>query len=83
MPWMPRTKLLYLKGTPARPLPQEAGWKDTVVVYPGQVTRFVVRWAPTDIPASTEPANASYPLTRTAGTVMSGTATSWIMRITR
>ena len=62
-----KNKLLYLKGTPARPLPQEAGWKDTVVVYPGQVTRFVVRWAPTDIPASTEPANASYPFDPNGG----------------
>jgi FtsP/CotA-like multicopper oxidase with cupredoxin domain len=29
----------------------EAGWKDTVVSYPGEVTRIAVRWAPTDLPA--------------------------------
>ena len=51
---------LYLKGAPAPPLPQEAGWKDTVVMYPGQVTRIVVRWAPTDLPALTEPVNANF-----------------------
>ncbi len=50
----------YLKGTPTPPLPQEAGWKDVVIVLPGQVTRFVVRWAPTDMPASTAPENAFF-----------------------
>ena len=58
---------LYLKGTPAPPLPQEAGWKDTVTMYPGQVTRIVVRWAPTDIPASTPEANASFPFDPNGG----------------
>ena len=24
------------------------GWKDTVITYPGEVTRIVVRWAETD-----------------------------------
>jgi FtsP/CotA-like multicopper oxidase with cupredoxin domain len=27
---------------------------------PGVVTRIVVRWAPTDLPAATAPANAAY-----------------------
>ena len=53
-------KPLYLKGTPTPPLPQEAGWKDTVVMYPGQVTRIAVRWAPTDLPVSTLPADANF-----------------------
>ena len=53
-------KFLYLKGTPTPPLPEEAGWKDTIMVLPGQVTRFVVRWAPTDLPASTPVANAFF-----------------------
>ncbi|PWB51648.1 MAG: copper oxidase [Anaerolineales bacterium] len=57
----PKGKLLYLKGTPNLPLPQETGWKDTVMVLPGQVTRFVVRWAPTDLPASTPAADAYFP----------------------
>jgi spore coat protein A, manganese oxidase len=31
------------------PLPNELGWKDTVITYPGEVTRIVVRWAPQDV----------------------------------
>jgi FtsP/CotA-like multicopper oxidase with cupredoxin domain len=38
-----------LQGPIQPPLPQEAGWKDTVTALPGQVTRLVVRWAPTDV----------------------------------
>jgi len=50
----------FLQG-PAKPaLPQENGWKDTVTMYPGQVTRILVRWAPTDTPANTAPANANF-----------------------
>ena len=62
-----RGKFLYLKGTFTPPLPQEAGWKDTVVMYPGQVTRIAVRWAPTDIPASTLPAQANFPFDPNGG----------------
>ena len=62
-----RGKFLYLKGAPTAPLPQEAGWKDTVVAYPNQVTRFVVRWAPTDLPANTLPADASFPFDPNGG----------------
>jgi FtsP/CotA-like multicopper oxidase with cupredoxin domain len=28
----------------------EMGWKDTAIMYPGEVTRIAVRWATTDIP---------------------------------
>lgn len=34
----------------ALPLPYELGWKDTVITYPGEVTRIAVRWATTDTP---------------------------------
>jgi spore coat protein A len=40
----------YLHGTARPPLASEAGWKDTVIAFPEQVTRLVVRWAPTDLP---------------------------------
>jgi spore coat protein A len=60
-------KYLYLKGTASGPLPQEAGWKDTVIMYPGQVTRIAVRWAPTDLPASTTVANAFFPFDPNGG----------------
>ncbi len=43
------------------PLPWEAGWKDTVVAYPGPVTRIAMRWAPTDLPVNTPVANGSFP----------------------
>ena len=35
-------------GVPLAPLPYEAGWKDTVIMHPGQKTRIAVRLAPTD-----------------------------------
>ena len=60
-------KPAFLKGNPTPPLPQEAGWKDTVVMYPGQVTRIVVRWAPTDIPAGTDPTSANFPFDPNGG----------------
>jgi spore coat protein A len=40
----------YLLGGTMPPLPNEAGWKDTVVMKPGEVTRIAVRWAPQDTP---------------------------------
>ncbi len=40
----------YLQGPVRPPAPNEAGWKDTFVVPPGMVTRFIVRWAPTELP---------------------------------
>jgi len=39
----------FLNGPVMPPNPNEAGWKDTVMCPPGMVTRFVVRWAPTDV----------------------------------
>ncbi len=42
----------YLQGSPTPPAANEAGWKDTVVMLPGTVTRIVARWAPQDIPVS-------------------------------
>lgn len=39
-----------LVGPVIPPAPGEAGWKDTVVALPGQVTRLAVRWAPQAVP---------------------------------
>ena len=39
----------YLSGSAMIPAANEAGWKDTILVPPGMVTRIVVRWAPTDL----------------------------------
>ena len=41
----------YLHGPVHPPEANEAGWKDTVIAYPGQVTRIAVRYAPTDTAA--------------------------------
>jgi FtsP/CotA-like multicopper oxidase with cupredoxin domain len=38
----------FLQGKAIPPAANEAGWKDTVMALPGQVTRIAVRYAPTD-----------------------------------
>jgi len=60
-------KPMWLQGPATPPLPQEAGWKDTVVMYPGQVTRIMVRWAPTELPANTPAADAWFPFDPNGG----------------
>jgi spore coat protein A, manganese oxidase len=51
----------YLQGMAMPPDPSEAGWKDTVIMYPGQVTRIAARWAPNDLPINTPAAGLYYP----------------------
>lgn len=41
----------YLQGMAKSAEPNEMGWKDTFIMYPGEVTTVVVRWAPTDATA--------------------------------
>jgi len=43
----------FLQGPAVPPNANEAGWKDTVQMAPGEVTRIAVRFAPTDTPAGT------------------------------
>ncbi len=38
----------YLQGQPRPALPNEQGWKDTFIMYPGEVTTVIARWTPTD-----------------------------------
>jgi FtsP/CotA-like multicopper oxidase with cupredoxin domain len=47
----------YLQGVATPALPNEQGWKDTFIMYPGQVTTVIVRFAPTDAPAATPAAS--------------------------
>jgi spore coat protein A, manganese oxidase len=48
------------------PLPYENGWKDTAIMYPGEVTRIMVRWTPTDIAVNDEtPGTSQYPFNPT------------------
>jgi FtsP/CotA-like multicopper oxidase with cupredoxin domain len=51
----------YLQGPVRLAAAQETGWKDTVMVAPGMVTRFVVRWAPHSLPLSTPATGLYYP----------------------
>jgi FtsP/CotA-like multicopper oxidase with cupredoxin domain len=48
------------KGPAVPPLLQERGWKDTVIMYPGEVTRIAVRWAPQDLLITTAPTDAFF-----------------------
>lgn len=38
----------FLQGNIILPDANEAGWKDTLKMYPGEVTRIAIRWAPID-----------------------------------
>lgn len=58
---------LYLQSGVMPPLPQEAGWKDTVVMLPGQVTRIAVRYAPTALDTTTEANLLAYPFDPNGG----------------
>jgi FtsP/CotA-like multicopper oxidase with cupredoxin domain len=60
-------KPMYLQGPASPPRAAEAGWKDTIVVPPGAVTRIAVRWAPTDLPASTSAADGYFPFSPDGG----------------
>jgi spore coat protein A len=51
----------YLQGSAKRPPANEAGWKDTIVAYPGEVTRIVARYAPTDKPVDADASELVYP----------------------
>ncbi|MGB8930722.1 MAG: multicopper oxidase domain-containing protein [Anaeromyxobacteraceae bacterium] len=51
----------FLRDGGKPPAAQESGWKDTLVVPPGMVTRFIVRWAPHSLPLATPAAQLAYP----------------------
>ena len=57
----------YLVGNPIPPDPNEAGWKDTVMALPNQVTRLVVRWAPTDMSVQSPASSLFYPFDPSGG----------------
>lgn len=57
----------FLKGLPTPPNFNEAGWKDTVMALPGQVTRLAVRWAPTDAPTTAAATTLSFPFDPSTG----------------
>jgi spore coat protein A, manganese oxidase len=58
----------YLQGGVMPPDANEAGWKDTVKMFPNQVTRIVARWAPQDVPINAvKPGQNLYPFDPTVG----------------
>jgi spore coat protein A len=42
------------------PEPLDSGWKDTIKMFPGEITRIAVRWAPQDIAANATTAGHDY-----------------------
>jgi len=61
------------------PLPYEMGWKDTVISYPGEVTRIAVRWNTTDTPVTVydpaAPPVSNYPFD---ATMLAGTGVGYV-----
>jgi len=58
----------YLIGKPIAPDPNQVGWKDTIVVMPGTISRYVVRWAPQDLSVSSvKPGQNTFPFDPGAG----------------
>ena len=50
----------FLQGPVRAANPNERGWKDTFIMYPGQVTTVIVRFAPTDMPLATAKSNLKF-----------------------
>lgn len=58
----------FLEDAKILPDANEAGWKDTLKMYPEQVTRIVVRWAPIATPVDgVGPGQNLYPFDPTTG----------------
>jgi spore coat protein A len=54
----------FFSGSPTPPNPNETGWKDVAKVFPGFVTRHVIRWAPQAVAVNgVRPGQNLYPLT--------------------
>ncbi|WP_319023182.1 multicopper oxidase family protein [Tepidibacter hydrothermalis] len=58
----------FLEGNPIDPPLNERGWKDTVIMLPGQVTRLTLRFAPQDAnPKKVKPGVNLFPFDPTFG----------------
>jgi FtsP/CotA-like multicopper oxidase with cupredoxin domain len=57
----------YLQGPVIPAEPNERGWKDVIKAYPGQVTTYIVRFAPTDMSVKTPKASLKYPFDPSLG----------------
>jgi FtsP/CotA-like multicopper oxidase with cupredoxin domain len=38
----------------------DAGWKDTIKMFPGEITRIALRWAPQSLPRGSTHAGTDY-----------------------
>jgi spore coat protein A, manganese oxidase len=47
--------------------PEERGWKDDIIVMPGEVTTFMVRVAPTEVPLNATPKQLLFPFDPSEG----------------
>jgi spore coat protein A, manganese oxidase len=47
----------FINGPVIPATPNEMGWKDTYIVNPGEVTTFIIRYAPTDRPITALPSD--------------------------
>ena len=64
-PWPAPSADPFTHGGPKKPERNEAGWKDTVVAMPGEITRIVVPFSgaaggPYPLPASAQPFSGEY-----------------------
>ena len=57
----------FLTGPVIPANPEERGWKDNIIVMPGEVTTFVVRVAPTDRAINATPQELMFPFDPSAG----------------
>jgi hypothetical protein len=57
----------FLQGPVFPAEPNERGWKDVIKSYPGQVTTYMVRFAPTDMPVKTAKPSLKYPFDPSSG----------------
>src|SRR5450759_1327343 len=57
----------FLKGKANPATPNEMGWKDTYIAYPGEVTTFIIRFAPTTLPLTALPSDLVFGFDPSAG----------------
>ena len=57
----------FLTLLPRAPKPEEMGWKDDIVILPGEVNTYIVRFAPTDVPLDAPASKLLYPFDPSVG----------------
>lgn len=56
----PAVSPYLIPGTITYPKPEEQGWKDAIETFPNEVTTYLVRVAPTDVPIDAKPDKLIY-----------------------